>query len=107
MMTGRLRRLALALAGGALSLGTVVSTAGSATAAPTATYYGTYEHRDTCVYLVTSGGTHYYLPGYTMGGNGALYKKGGGFIAYPGWRIKANGTAITHSGGTTICTTWV
>ncbi|MFJ2343878.1 hypothetical protein [Streptomyces antimycoticus] len=105
-MTGKLRRLSLAAAGGMLSLGAVLTTAGHVNAAPTATYYGTYEHRDGCVYLVTSSGTPYYLPGYTMGGNGGLYKQGGGFIAYPDWNIKANGTAYTSSGGTTLCTTW-
>ncbi|MFD8512500.1 hypothetical protein ACFV27_15595 [Streptomyces antimycoticus] len=105
-MTGKLRRLSLAAAGGMLSLGAVLTTAGHVNAAPTATYYGTYEHRDGCVYLVTSSGTPYYLPVYTMGGNGGLYKQGGGFIAYPGWNIKANGTAYTSSGGTTLCTTW-
>ncbi|ADI09514.1 hypothetical protein SBI_06394 [Streptomyces bingchenggensis BCW-1] len=69
-------------------------------------FYGTFQKRDGCPYLVTSRGTPYYLPGYTVGGNGALYKKGGGFIAYPGWRIQANGTKQYKPGGTTLCTTW-
>lgn len=85
---------------------TTGSAAASAQAAPMTAYYGTYQHSDGCVYLVSSSGTHYYLPGYTMGGNGGLYKKGGGFVAYPGWRIQANGKASTHSGGSTLCTTW-
>ncbi|MER6999819.1 hypothetical protein [Streptomyces sp. NPDC000410] len=69
-------------------------------------FYGTFQKRDGCPYLVTKGGTAYYLPGYQIGGNGALYKKGGGFIAYPGWRIQANGTKQYKPGGTTLCTTW-
>ncbi|KAK1179819.1 hypothetical protein B7755_017755 [Streptomyces sp. NBS 14/10] len=69
-------------------------------------FYGKFQKRDGCPYLVTSRGTHYYLPGYTVGGNGGLYKKGGGFIAYPGWRIQANGTKQYKPGGTTLCTTW-
>ncbi|MFD8383883.1 hypothetical protein ACFV2X_36120 [Streptomyces sp. NPDC059679] len=69
-------------------------------------FYGKFQKRDECPYLVTSRGTHYYLPGYTVGGNGGLYKKGGGFIAYPGWRIQANGTKQYKPGGTTLCTTW-
>ncbi|MFD7865245.1 hypothetical protein [Streptomyces sp. NPDC059783] len=68
-------------------------------------FSGTFRSADGCPYLVTRGGTHYYLPGYTIGGNGALYKKGGGFIAYPGWRIQANGTSYRTTGGT-ACATW-
>ncbi|MGW7370236.1 hypothetical protein ACWGI8_44205 [Streptomyces sp. NPDC054841] len=70
---------------------------------------GTFEVWDTCPYLVTSDGKHYYLPGYTIGGNGALYKKStGGFIAHRGWKIQANGTKYYKPLGrrTTICTTW-
>ncbi|MFD5451375.1 MULTISPECIES: hypothetical protein [unclassified Streptomyces] len=70
-------------------------------------FYGTFQQMDGCPYLVTSGGTHYYLEGYTIGGNGGLYKKRGGFIAYPGWRIQANGTKKYRSArSTTLCTTW-
>ncbi|GGJ59102.1 hypothetical protein GCM10010121_082220 [Streptomyces brasiliensis] len=32
-------------------------------------------------------------------------RRGGGFIAYPGWRIAAHGTQYNKS-GTTLCTTW-
>ncbi|GAA3481699.1 hypothetical protein [Streptomyces yanii] len=73
-----------------------------------ATFRGTFRKADGCPYLVSSGGTHYYLPGYTIGGNGALYKKGGGFIAYPGWKIQANGTKQYKPLGnrTTHCTSW-
>ncbi|MFE7394234.1 hypothetical protein [Streptomyces sp. NPDC057582] len=73
-----------------------------------ATFRGTFRKADGCPYLVSSGGTHYYLPGYTIGGNGALYKKGGGFIAYPGWKIQANGTKQYKPLGnrTTLCTSW-
>jgi len=38
-------------------------------------------------------------------GNGGLYKKGGGFVAYPGRRIAAHGTQYNKS-STTLCTTW-
>lgn len=69
-------------------------------------FYGTFQQRDRCPYLVTSRGTHYYLPGYTVGGNGGLYEKGSGFIAYPGRRIQANGTKYSKPGGTSLCTTW-
>ncbi|MFF9457417.1 hypothetical protein [Streptomyces flaveolus] len=70
-------------------------------------FYGTFQESDGCPYLVTSGGAHYYLAGYTIGGNGALYKKNGGFIAYPGWRIQVNGTKKHRSANhTTLCTTW-
>ncbi|MGW1227066.1 hypothetical protein [Streptomyces sp. NPDC002530] len=68
-------------------------------------FSGTFQQADGCPYLVTSGGTHYYLPGYTIGGNGGLYKKGGGFIAYPGWKIRATGTSYRKAGGT-ACATW-
>ncbi|MGW2562041.1 hypothetical protein ACWCXB_22865 [Streptomyces sp. NPDC001514] len=70
---------------------------------------GRFEAWDTCPYLVTPGGRHYYLPGYTIGGNGALYKKStGGFIAHRGWKIQANGTKYFKplERRTTICTTW-
>ncbi|WP_328394073.1 hypothetical protein OHS70_05030 [Streptomyces sp. NBC_00390] len=70
---------------------------------------GRFEVWDTCPYLVTPGGKHYYLPGYTVGGNGALYKKStGGFIAHRGWKIQANGTKYYKSldRRTTLCTTW-
>ncbi|MFI8200893.1 hypothetical protein ACIF6K_30970 [Streptomyces sp. NPDC085942] len=71
-------------------------------------FRGTFRQADGCPYLVTQGGAHYYLPGYTLGGNGALYKKGGGFIAYPGWKIQANGTKQYKPLGnsTTLCATW-
>lgn len=99
-----------ALAAGALAL--VLGSAMPSVAAPTAaasrtgTFYGTYQHADGCVYLRSAAGYHYLLEGYTMGGNGGLYKKGGGFVAYPGWRIEAHGTQYNKSGGTTLCTTW-
>ncbi|GAA3475558.1 hypothetical protein [Streptomyces yanii] len=70
---------------------------------------GRFEARDTCPYLVTSSGRHYYLPGYTIGGNGALYKKStGGFIAHRGWKIQAGGTKYYKplERRTTHCTTW-
>lgn len=106
MKTGKLRNLSTALAGTMLSLASALTASGSAGAAESTAYYGTYQKADGCPYLVTSSGRHYYLPGYTVGGNGGLYKSGGGFIAYPGWRIQANGTAYTSSGGTTLCTSW-
>lgn len=115
------RKTAAALAAGALTLvlgATVPAAAAQApgSAAPgasaavsaasrTGTFYGTYQHSDGCVYLKSAAGYHYLLVGYTMGGNGGLYKKGGGFIAYPGWRIAAHGTQYNKS-ATTVCTTW-
>lgn len=92
----------------ALAAAKPTSTVVNATAQPLSQskFYGKFQKRDGCPYLVTSRGTHYYLPGYTVGGNGGLYKKGGGFIAYPGWRIQANGTKQYKPGGTTLCTTW-
>lgn len=108
------RKTAAALAAGALTLAlgaAVPATAAPATASPaaaasrTGTFYGTYQHSDGCVYLRSAAGYHYLLVGYTMGGNGGLYKKGGGFVAYPGWRIAAHGTQYNKS-GTTLCTTW-
>ncbi|MFE4998030.1 hypothetical protein ACFRH4_43280, partial [Streptomyces mirabilis] len=74
-------------------------------ASRTGTFYGTYQHADGCVYLRSAAGYHYLLEGYTMGSNGGLYKKGGGFIAYPGWRIAAHGTQYNKP-STTLCTTW-
>ncbi|MEU5639656.1 hypothetical protein [Streptomyces milbemycinicus] len=117
----RIRAVAVAaVAAGLLTGGMTAGTSNALAAAkPTSTvvdmtaqplsqskFYGKFQKRDGCPYLVTSRGTHYYLPGYTVGGNGALYKKGGGFIAYPGWRIQANGTKQYKPGGTTLCTTW-
>ncbi|MCT9930382.1 hypothetical protein N5079_09105 [Planotetraspora sp. A-T 1434] len=99
-----------ALAVGALTL--LVSTTVTAAAVPetqasrAGTFYGTYQRRDGCPYLRSPRGYHYYLVGYRVGGNGGLYKSGGGFIAYPGWRIKARGTVHHYSGVTTLCTTW-
>jgi hypothetical protein len=99
--------LTAAALAGALTLGLcTAATAGAAPATRTGTFYGTYQHRDGCVYLQSPGGYHYLLIGYTEGGNGGLYKRGGGFIAYPGWRIKAHGTESYHSRVTTLCTTW-
>lgn len=111
--------VATGLVAGAVTATTGTSTNGTATANTdtvvgvaagqnSAVFRGTFGKWDGCPYLVTSGGTHYYLPGYTIGGNGALYKKGGGFIAYPGWKIQANGTKQYKSQGnsTTLCTTW-
>lgn len=77
----------------------------TAAASRTGTFYGTYQHSDGCVYLRSAAGYHYLLVGYTMGANGGLYKKGGGFIAYPGWRIAAHGTQYNKT-STTLCTTW-
>ena len=104
------KRKTAALAAGALALvlGSAVPAAATPTAAAsrTGTVYGTYQHADGCVYLRSAAGYHYLLVGYTMGGNGGLYKKGGGFVAYPGWRIAAHGTQYNKSGGATLCTTW-
>jgi hypothetical protein len=106
---GMTKRKSAGLAVGALVL--VAGAAVPAVATPTAaasrtgTFYGTYQHADGCVYLRSSGGYHYLLEGYTMGGNGGLYKKGGGFVAYPGWRIAAHGTQYNKS-SSTVCTTW-
>ncbi|MEU5031872.1 hypothetical protein [Streptomyces milbemycinicus] len=117
----RIRAVAVAaVAAGLLTGGMTAGTSNALAAAkPTSTvvdmtaqplsqskFYGKFQKRDGCPYLVTSRGTHYYLPGYTVGGNGGLYKKGGGFIAYPGWRIQANGTKQYKPGGTSLCTTW-
>ncbi|MFS4093544.1 hypothetical protein [Streptomyces sp. AF1A] len=98
---------ALAAGALALALGTAVPAAATpmAPASRTGTFYGTYQHADGCVYLRSAAGYHYLLVGYTMGGNGGLYKKGGGFIAYPGRRIVAHGTQYNKS-STTLCTTW-
>ncbi|SEG92240.1 hypothetical protein SAMN05216223_12595 [Actinacidiphila yanglinensis] len=114
-MTNRKTAAALAAAALTLVLGATVpaaaaqapgvATAGVSAASRTGTFYGTYQHSDGCVYLRSAAGYHYLLVGYTMGGNGGLYKKGGGFIAYPGWRIAAHGTQYNKS-GTTVCTTW-
>jgi opacity protein-like surface antigen len=110
------KRKTAALAAGtlALMLGAAVPAAAvpvrevatpTAAASRTGTFYGTYQHADGCVYLRSAAGYHYLLEGYTMGRNGGLYKKGGGFIAYPGWRIAAHGTQYNKS-STTLCTTW-
>ncbi|WP_405833381.1 hypothetical protein [Streptomyces sp. NBC_01176] len=110
------RRKTAALAAGTLTLmlGAAVPAAAApvreaatpaAAASRTGTFYGTYQHADGCVYLRSAAGYHYLLEGYTMGGNGGLYKKGGGFVAYPGWRIAAHGTQYNKS-STTLCTTW-
>lgn len=124
--TTRIRSVAVAAVAAGLLTGGITAGTSSAVAAakPTSTvvtdtavnaaaqplsqskFYGKFQKRDGCPYLVTSRGTHYYLPGYTVGGNGGLYKKGGGFIAYPGWRIQANGTKQYKPGGTTLCATW-
>ncbi|WP_174887252.1 hypothetical protein [Streptomyces abyssomicinicus] len=122
--TSRARAMAVAVAAGLLAGGTAAGASGAFTAAKPADsttdtvvnagsaaaqkkFYGTFQKRDGCPYLVTSGGARYYLEGYTIGGNGALYKKRGGFIAYPGWRIQANGTKKYRSpNSTTLCTTW-
>ncbi|MFG2884670.1 hypothetical protein ACGFYV_20670 [Streptomyces sp. NPDC048297] len=77
----------------------------TAAASRTGTFYGTYQQADGCVYLRSAAGYHYLLVGYTRGGNGGLYKKGGGFVAYPGWRIVAHGTRYDRS-GTSLCPTW-
>jgi hypothetical protein len=107
-------RKSVALAAGALALVAGAAVPAVATPAPatsavaasrTGTFNGTYQHADGCVYLRSSGGYHYLLEGYTMGGNGGLYKKGGGFVAYPGWRIAAHGTQYNKS-SSTVCTTW-
>src|SRR5262249_50198729 len=99
-----------ALAAGALTFvsGTAITvlTAPAANASRTGTFKGTYQHMDGCVYLQSAAGYHYYLEGYTRGANGGLYKKGGGFVAYPGWRIAARGIQYNKSGGATTCTTW-
>ncbi|MFI1093716.1 hypothetical protein [Streptomyces sp. NPDC020917] len=104
------KRKTAALAASALALAVGASVpaaaAPAAAASRTGTFYGTYQHADGCVYLRSKAGYHYLLVGYTMGGNGGLYKKGGGFVAYPGWRIAAKGTQYNTSGGTTLCTTW-
>ncbi|MFD7865244.1 hypothetical protein [Streptomyces sp. NPDC059783] len=121
----RIRMAALALAATGVAGGVFAVAAGSPDPGPAAAagrdtvvqvaagsagsaYRGTFRSADGCPYLVTRGGRHYYLPGYTIGGNGALYKKGGGFIAYPGWKIQANGTKQYKSlrNHTTLCTTW-
>ncbi|MGW1227065.1 hypothetical protein [Streptomyces sp. NPDC002530] len=121
----KLRMAALAVAATGVAGGVFAVTAGSSDPGPAAaggrdtvvqvasgsagsSYRGTFREADGCPYLVTSGGTHYYLPGYTTGGNGGLYKKGGGFIAYPGWKIQANGTKQFKPLGrhTTLCTSW-
>lgn len=123
--TSRVRALAVAaVATGLLAGGMAAGASGPFTAAKPADtitdtivnagsaaaqrkFYGTFQEWDGCPYLVTSGGAHYYLEGYTIGGNGALYKKRGGFIAYPGWRIQANGTKKYRSpDSTSLCTTW-
>ncbi|MFE4798298.1 hypothetical protein ACFRFL_25260 [Streptomyces sp. NPDC056708] len=105
-MTKR-KTAALAASALALAFGAVVPAAATPTpaASRTGTFYGTYQHADGCVYLRSAAGYHYLLEGYTMGGNGGLYKKGGGFIAYPGWRIAAHGTQYNKS-STTLCATW-
>ncbi|MFF7459690.1 hypothetical protein [Kitasatospora sp. NPDC008115] len=92
----------------ALVLGSVGTAAASSTEAATAgtTYYGTYQQSDGCVYIRTTSGNYYILVGYTEGGNGGLYKVGGGFIAYPGWRIQVNNGVTKPQTGTTVCTTW-
>jgi hypothetical protein len=102
-----------ALAFGALTLvvSTTVTTAAvpaaqAAQASRTGTFYGTYQRRDGCPYLTSPHGYHYYLVGYRVGGNGGLYKSGGGFVAYSGWRIKARGTVHHSSRITSLCTTW-
>ncbi|MBO3751145.1 hypothetical protein J5X84_34160 [Streptosporangiaceae bacterium NEAU-GS5] len=77
-----------------------------ATTSATKTFYGTYQRRDHCPYLQSPRGYHYLLVGYRIGGNGGLYKPSGGFVAYPGWRIKARGSVHTYSHVTTLCTTW-
>jgi hypothetical protein len=98
--------VATGLLTGGITAGTSNALAAAKPTSAQSKFYGTFQKRDGCPYLVTSRGTHYYLPGYTVGGNGGLYKKGGGFIAYPGWRIQANGTKYRKSGGTSFCTTW-
>ncbi|MFD0279534.1 hypothetical protein ACFVHB_37365 [Kitasatospora sp. NPDC127111] len=90
-----------------LTLGSGGAAAAHPTEAATAgrTYYGTYQKSDGCVYIRTTSGSYYILVGYREGGNGGLYKVGGGFIAYPGWRIQVNNGVARSQTGTTLCTT--
>lgn len=77
---------------------------GTVSAQAVKTYSGKFEHYDGCVEML---GTHWYLirdGRYKIGGNGGLYGPKG-FIAYPGWKIKAKGTAY-RSKGSTFCTTY-
>ncbi|MFB9839499.1 hypothetical protein [Actinoallomurus acaciae] len=106
-------RAAIRVTGGVMAAGLAVAafsspasaqTDGTVSAQAVKTYSGKFEHYDGCIEML---GTHWYLiqdGRYKIGGNGGLYGPKG-FIAYPGWKIKAKGTAY-RAKGSTFCTTY-